>query len=382
MANTAQPRNGEPVKIKDRFVKFSYWPMYKGACRYGLQSHIFATNPWAIILASLKKSKCSLSSKAEAVACLTQAEQFFKAANDAQLWASKPLLIYYCLMNLAKAFALMKQQRSTFDQAQHGLGEKLRSGKRVVVDAYLEAFKSPNNYGNPNNFDEFLKAISGSGLSSAKKEFDIINLLPQVVAGHRLWCEASGKRERFIAVEDVKIIDNEADKKLWLQIHIFADDLTRLGITHKTFLEESRLTNWREVTASTDGLSGRKLLCFEQEDTTSYTDRPSDKIPKLIDNFRHYLWATVTNVPPYRKYYLYLAPQSEQPQVLPQLLSIYAIFYYLGSITRYRPQQFDSILNARFGEQVQEILTSQPNQFIYLLASEFAQREVTVAALV
>lgn len=381
MAKTAQPRNGEPVKIKERLVKFSYWPMYKSSRRYGLQSHIFATNPWAIILASLKNSNCPPPSKAEAVACLTQAEQFFKAANDARLWASKPLLIYYCLMNLAKAFALMKQQRSTFDQAQHGLAEKLRAGKRVVVDAYLEAFRSPNSGGNPNNFDEFLKAISGSGLP-VKKEFDITNLLPQVVAGHRLWCEASGKRERFIAVEDVKIMADEANKKLWLQIHIFADDLTRLGVTHKTFLEESRLANWREVTASTDSLSGRKLLCFEQDDLTSYNDRTSDKIPKLIDNFRHHLWATVINVPPYRKYYLYLAPQSEQSQVLPQLLSIYAIFYYLGSITRYRPQQFDSILNSRFGEQVQEILTSQPNQFIYLLASEFAQREVTVAALV
>jgi hypothetical protein len=381
MANTAQPRDGEPVKIKDRQVKFSYWPMYKSSRRYGLQSHIFATNPWAIILASLK-SKCPAISKAEAIACLTQAEQFFKAASEAQLWASKPLLIYYCIMNLAKAYALLKGQRDTFDQAQHGLAEKLRSGGKELVGAYLEAFRTPNSNGKFNNFDEFLIAIYGSGLPSPKKEFDIINLLPQVVAGHRLWCEASGKRERFIAIEDVKIINNEKDQQLWLQMHIFADDLTRLGITHKRFLQESRLNRWREVMASTDGLSGRKLLRFEQEDITSYTDRPSDRIPDLIDNFRHNLWATVTNVPPYRKYYLYLAPQFEQSQVLPQLLSIYAIFYYLGSITRYRPQQFDAILNSRFGEQIQEILTSQPSQFIYLFASEFAQREVTLAALV
>jgi hypothetical protein len=55
--------------------------------------------------------------------------------------------------------------------------------------------------------------------------------------------------------------------------------------------------------------------------------------------------------------------------------------FYLGSVTRYRPQQFDTLVEGRFGGPVQEVLASQPGQFLYLIASEFAQREVTHPAI-
>jgi len=60
----------------------------------------------------------------------------------------------------------------------------------------------------------------------------------------------------------------------------------------------------------------------------------------------------------------------------------YAITYYLGSITRYRPHHFDSILEGSFGPLVEAFLNDQPAQFRYLTASKFARREVTRAALV
>ena len=86
--------------------------------------------------------------------------------------------------------------------------------------------------------------------------------------------------------------------------------------------------------------------------------------------------------PPYRKYYLYAAPVAEHAQVVPQILSIYGITYYLGSIVRYRPHHFDRILKGEFGPFVEAFLNDQPTQFIYLMASEFAEKEVTKAAIV
>jgi hypothetical protein len=73
---------------------------------------------------------------------------------------------------------------------------------------------------------------------------------------------------------------------------------------------------------------------------------------------------------------------AEHTCLLPQALSIYAIAYYLGSITRYRPQHFSRILAGPFGEFIQEFLTSQPSQFVYLMASDFAKRDVARAPLV
>ncbi len=106
------------------------------------------------------------------------------------------------------------------------------------------------------------------------------------------------------------------------------------------------------------------------------TTKYGNHLQQLFDILRPVLWATVATVPPYRRHYVYLRPTTEAPYVLPQLLSIYALAYYFGSITRYRPHHYPSITDSAFGPRVQDFITGQPQQFLYLLASEFAKREI------
>ncbi len=79
-------------------------------------------------------------------------------------------------------------------------------------------------------------------------------------------------------------------------------------------------------------------------------------------------------VPPYRKYYIYLVPP-EEPRLHP-LCSAYLLMFYLGSVTRYRPQDFSRIQKSKFNAQIENFLDTYPKQFFYLLASEFAKRDV------
>ncbi|MGC3519828.1 YaaC family protein, partial [Pseudomonas aeruginosa] len=79
---------------------------------------------------------------------------------------------------------------------------------------------------------------------------------------------------------------------------------------------------------------------------------------------------------------VYACPQNEQQHVIQQLLSIYAISYYLGSITRYRPHQLPKISKDIFGPLIQDFITGQPMQFLYLIASEFAEQDVAKPAIV
>lgn len=193
-----------------------------------------------------------------------------------------------------------------------------------------------------------------------------------------MWCQEIRTRERFIALESIEFIHNKLRREVWLRFYIPSGDLTRIGLGHQRMLAEARLVNqWHEVTATRPG-----LLCFEQTQSAHYTSRPSDILAGLSSGFRPFLWVTVLSLPPYRKYYLYAAPGAEQRQVLPQLLSIYAVMYYLGSITRYRPNDFRKILLGEHGAQVHTILSEQPTQFIYLMTSEFSKQEVTKAAIV
>jgi hypothetical protein len=380
MARIPKPRTGTLVEIKSRPIEFSYWPTYRNNRRYGLHSHIYATNPWALIQVSVR-SHCPAPARDEALASLEQAEFFYRSAVGSREWAAKPLPLYYCFMNLAKAFALLRAVRPTFDRAQHGISEQLGPGRKELVDAYLEAFPSPGGRG-PNLFADFGQAL-GTAPITAKASYPLTSLLPQVVPGHRIWCDAADADERFFAIEAIPFTHSSSQKEVWCTLEVLQDDLDRVGKTRKDLLNETGLKAIvREVEGHEQFLSGRSVVRLEQIQPISYSGRTADKLADVVALLRPYIWSTAITIRPFRRYYLYASPPAEHSHLLPQALSIYAITYYLGSITRYRPQHFAKILSGTFGEFVQEFLSSQPSQFLYLMASDFAKRDVVRAPLV
>jgi len=378
MSKPAQSRKGLQLEIRSRPLPFSFWPTYQGAKRVGVQSTVFALAPWTIINASVKLH-CPTGAKVEALAYVEQAKDFYTAAVSASIAAARPLLLYYCFMNLSKALVVHRGTRSTIISAAHGLKERLRVPNRELEDAFLKAEKST--VGRVQVFDEFLKTIAGTGLAT-DHDYDLSTLLPQILPGHRLWCKAVNQDERFISLHEVRVMENKTAKTLWLNLYFFEDDLKRLGVTHKRLLADSRLGSGFRQVRTTRKVSGRELVCFEQIAPVAYQHRPSDEAHQLVEAVRPYLWVTVATIPPYRRYYAYLAPVAEHAGQLPQLLSIYAVTFYLGSITRYRPHHFDKIVDGPFGPRVEEFISGQPLQFIYMMASEFAQQEVTRPSIV
>lgn len=370
------------LKVKGRPVPFSFWPVYRTTRRFGLHSTLFALDPWNVIVSSIRQ-RCPATARAEAEACVEQAQDFYNASLTATLASARPLLLYYSFMNLVKAYGLTKGTASTFNQARHGVSEQhLRASGNELIDAVLEAFPSPSKKGKRQIFDDFYKALGGPGVVAPSHVYEMPKMLPQIVAGHRVWCGAADADERFISIDRIVVFNDAAAKELRLSLYVYADDLTRFGVTQSRFLAESRLGSDFRFVKAPSRQGARKLLRLEQQVPTVYTGRPTDSLQALSNTLRGYVWATVSEGQPYRRYYAYLAPDGEHGEVLPQLLSIYAVVFYLGSITRYRPHHFDAILEGDFGAWIREFIVGQPVQFIYLLASEFAQQEVTKPAIV
>lgn len=373
--NAARP--GQRVQVKGRQIEFSFWPSRAGRHHRGLQSRLFALDPWAIIRQTVE-NECPppRSRRDEALATLEQAEDFYVMGTERGTEAARPLALYYSYMNLAKAFCLTRGTRMTFDQAQHGLKERLRGQRRELVDAYLVAdTTSPNR---AQNFDELLSALAATPLA-APMNYDLSSLFPQILSGHRLWAQAAGRIERFIAVHDLQFWQDAATHTLWLRIYLLAEDLSRLNVSHQRVLSESGLIGtFREVQSDVTG-----QVCLEQIATQACPNNyPADYLHHLVATVRPNLWMTVSSIPPYRRYYAYLCPPAEALHRLPQLLSMYSVMFYLGSITRYRPHHFDALLRGAFGPRVRDFVTGQPLQFLYLLASEIAQRDVAKPSII
>ena len=371
-----QPRlDGQRVEVKGRPVPFSFWPSRRGRRHHGLQSLLFARDPWLVIARAVEQ-ECEAPRRREALACLQQSKDFFFAATSAGVVAARPLALYYSFMNVVKVFCLLRGARATFDQAQHGISEQRTPGAGELVGAFLRAFPSVPAH-SANNFDEFMQALGGNGLPG-QVDYQLPILLPQIVPGHRLWGQAARRDERFIAIHDLQFWHNPNTQTMWLNLYFIADDLSRLGVAQQRLLDETQLAGQFRGVACDNQFQGRALLCFEQVAEHHYPGGyPADEFRPVIDPIRNRIWVTVATVSPYRRYYVYLAPPAEQTSVLPQLLSIYAITFYLGSITRYRPHHYDAITEGPYGAWVQEFVNGQPLQFLYLLASEFARQDIT-----
>lgn len=370
-------RAGATLKIKGRPIPFSIYPVKRTTRRFGLQSKIFATSPWGVMKQVIEDSLAS-PAKEQAVAFLDQAQNFYQIASSSHLSPTKPLLFYYAFLNLVKALALVKGTQASYGRAVHGLSESTPAGGKEFHDSQVAVtWKGPS----PRLFND-LKATTTGKTDPKGRIYTLKNVMPQLVPGHRVWCAATGSAERFVEIQRTEFRFNEATKEVWLEINIFSDDLTRFGITRKRLLTESGLDLLFREVSSTEAVGDRTLVKFEQIRSIKYTGRPSDKVADLVKVLKPYLWFSVMTIPPFRKSYLYLCPPAEKKDMLSQVMSIYLVFFYLGSVTRYRPNLFQEIFESTHGSHLEEVILNLPQQFLYLIASEFSQREVVHAPLV
>ena len=348
------------------------WPVGRGIRRYGLSDYLFAKSPWAVVQGAIEV-RTAASRRAEAVAFLEQSRSFFDAAQDRDV-AAAPLLLYYAFLNLAKAFALSSGVAPSLAEAMHGLKDEPGSKDDEIGTAAV-AIKSGGT--KPNVFPLYAQSL-GLSVPANHSSFSVTELMAQVVVGHRLWREA-GKKERFVALENIGFFhDAPTGGSAWIRIAVSRGDLSRFDITQTKLMAQGQLDGLFDKVESEDP----DLLCFEQTTPIAYHHRAADELKRVVAAVRPVLWRSATSMPPYRHYYVHLTPQSKVSERLPQLLSLYLLFFYFGSVTRYRPHVFDSILDSEYGPFVREFMASQPDQLLYLLATEICEREVARPALI
>lgn len=372
------PRNGEVINIRQRPAAFSFFPTYQGATREGIHSTLFSTEPWNIIQHSLEKL-ADAAARRQAIAFLVQSRDFFTAAQNSDVSAAKPLLLYYSFLNLVKALVIQRGGNA-LGMVRHGLSEQL-----PVTAGAIHGHVSIDILRNP-NVSAFLMFANALGAAlptptapSTSFRMRSQDFLSQVLIGHRIYCQADNIKERFISLDRIEYMQDSATHETWVRVRAFADDFTRLGYG-LTDLSKNLGANgtWRNVNC-TATIDGRRIIEAETIATTQYGHRPSQVLSQLSDDVRHRLWRSVTAYPPYRKYYIYM-PTAAQT-LMNQLLAIYLATFYFGSITRYKPEQFDLILKSPIGPFVFEFFSNQPSQFLYLMASEFMEQEVARAAI-
>jgi len=369
-------RPGNVVEIRDRTTPFSFWPIGSGKRREKLQSTLFAKDPWFLISREISEIR-NLAARVQAGALLKQAEDFYEAAENSQVDAAKPLLVYYSFLNLAKAL-IAKRANAPIGRIYHGLIEKLPVGAGSFHGEVSIKLADPQEQA----FYRFASVLSDAPVAAvAGANARVVrsqDFLAQILIGHRIFCDAENFVERFISVERIEFIEDD-NRRMWLAAYFAKEDIRRLGYSSTQICRAlSRVGDWRQVQCQNDG-NAKELVKFEQIQTVQYAQRPSQELNALSDGAKRLFWRTVTSYPPYRKYYVYVETSAQF--IMHQLLSIYLSSYYFGSITRYKPEGWETVLGSGIGPFVNDFFSTQPAQFLYLMASEFSEREIAKAAV-
>jgi len=368
-------RVGDRLRIGREEAAFGRNAVAPTGSGYVLQSRFFVNDPWALIAEAIARSPPGRP-RDIAQSFRRQAEDYFRAASVVQDVAVRPVLLYYAFLNLSKAFAIVRGNTKLADPAQHGISQAAKP--RTIPGALIRFQKSSAK--RPSVFDELLRLLDGNA-AVLDTELRLGHLLPQILPGHRPWCYATNRIERFIPIHFFEILHSTIDKQIWLNIFVERGELTRtrLGISEEQAFRGAVLDDGFDVV---DPPVPSNSVCFQQLRPTAYVSDPGEAVQSVSRAYRNKIWETVKVSSPYRKPYLYICPPTEQGARLPQMLSAYLLMFFLGSVTRYIPGYFEDLLESRYGPLIETFISESPMQFLYQMASDILGREVSKPAII
>ena len=364
-------RPGDPLKIDRETVFYGRNILLQTKTGFEVQHRLFVIDPWAMVAEGIHRALRPGRSRDIANSFQRQAEDYFDAATIGRDPSVRPVLLYYAFLNLSKSFAVARGNTHLEGRSYHGI-RSTSHPKDIARSVITFETSSP---GRPGIFQALLQQFDGNpGIMTSDLRLKYV--LPQILPGHRLWCYATKKVERFVSIEHFQIRHSVLSKEIWLNILLRKNDLDRLGMSEQRVLIQSGLAGEFEAISLGD------LICLQQKSTERYSTDPAEGLTRILRKVRNSIWETVKIVSPYRKSYIYCCPPSEQSARLPQMMSIYVFMFFLGSITRYFPLHFEDILDSKYGPFVETFISESPTQFLYLMASEVLGREVSKPAIV
>lgn len=358
------------MRVGRETVSFGRNILHHDGKAFALQYRMFVNDPWELLAEAITRAVKPGKVRDIAHSFRRQAEDYFRAATSGRELAVRPVLLYYAFLNLSKAYGVAKGNHALAGTAIHGIsGES--DPKRIPQSLVKFSARQGTLV-----FQELLKLLGGNPtiLNSPLK---IGHLLPQILPGHRLWCYATNRAERFLTIERFEVLHAAPTREVWLNLYISRHELEHLDLSESKMLSQADLNEF-QVGSATDV----SMVCLQQKRPEIYTRDAADALALIIQKSRNRTWETVKTASPYRKSYIYCTPPSEQAKRLPQMLSIYGLMFFLGHVTRYFPGHFEGFVDSKYGPFLDTFISESPMQFLYLMASDILGREVSKPAII
>lgn len=292
----------------------------------------------------IKKQTTSVPRKEFFKSLLEQSRYFYEAAEQAPI-KSQPLLYYYSFLNLAKIIISLDKGFDASNVFQHGIATKVDTTTLFnTAEVMLKVLNPPRIISVANYFAESM----GDHLAPYPRILNVSKCLESCVAIHRTYCEIFNKSESYFRLDNSVLVKNGKELIFRAEIHGCNDNVMNdLQALHYNVYRQDKLYMLSEAYTMPNYNVTKQAYCL------------------LADQLRSKgLWYYMTG----EEIRMYVSTNSDYRYSMESM--IYDIMFFFGSITRYHPYFFDSILNKEQYWVVSEFLKTMPKQFLYLVSSK------------
>jgi hypothetical protein len=283
---------------------------------------------------------------------LEQAEYFYKTAQTAPI-KSQPLLYYYSFMNLAKIAINLNRFVGNNRKYIHGISENIQA-KSTLANSKITLWGSKG--GKVSNSEALIKLLEDplppyvlkKATPAPSCEISVLDLMRDCIGVHRTYSETYNTSEHFYRLSDIKCYSKR--NRLFFDAIVENCDDTLMA---------SLNANGYSISKDADS-----VFHFNVDSYVKTTPSPTiAEWHSLAVKIRSYgLWSYTNG----EEYKLFISPTAQK---LSSPSIIYHAMFFFGSITRYHPDLFDSMLSAKEYWLVSEFLKTQPQQFLYYILS-------------
>jgi len=338
----------------------------------GLRSstRLLASDAWDALGQHARRVIADQKVRETANAFLRQSQGLYKAALSVEM-AIQPLLYYYSFLDLAKAAILLKYPEDAIENAIHGMQEPakpLKVRKRFALGNVVVSDQAKKNENKKKTqkihvLNRLCEALGYKPFCNGKR-FSVRDMLSQVPSIHRAYCESMTERERILAIHRPSFLRSESEKTLWARL-LLNKYLDVSELTHR-----KRFNECFHRTDAPGDLAG--FRCFESNKVYRFKRSAIEVLPQITKDLRSAgLRCMLT-----RAGYHYYAASHEPKKLVPQVVATYVALFYFSGLARYSPEALEALLQGKEGWAIRELLSTETQQWPYLLASEVLQREV------
>lgn len=301
--------------------------------------------------------------EARARAFVNQARQYYGAiANLAPV--AKPLIAYYFILNLTKAFLTVSDPPTTNKSLIfHGLGQAYTGG--VNYSFKRERFKVAKS-------GAFRLLAERTGMRhcwSKDYQISLHELMPYLVDGYAAFADASEEAPKLIPIEAAFVLF--ARREGWIRIEVDRNILRQRNIGPERLLRESRVFGERFRLVATD----EPTASYESQLSFTYGQKRSEILGDLSGLYDSTLLANDRSFSGNRRY-LVLSARSK---LLSHEAVTFAVMHHLSNLVRYRPSDGERLLGSTRGWLFSSWVDRASESFLLNVAGRMTGEEHVMA---